>query len=291
MNCREIDFILPELARGSASQGIDPSAALQHLEKCGRCRSLLEQERSLVEKLNFLAAATTLAASVEVEERLRAAFRRSATPAPGVTPALIRTASVWRLRAWAVGGSVAAALLLVLLLPKFGSGAFLGHRKNLPPRGNDSRVDQPASGKDATQAAGRLGLQPSRDATRRGAILEGHRTAASFRRISHGHGPRRASAMSDQVTQAGAVALGPGEDSAAQAQEQEITSDFFSLNYDAGSNAVDAGQLIRVKMPRSSLLSFGLPMNVERASEPIQADVLVGQDGRARAIRFVNFRR
>ena len=40
-------------------------------------------------------------------------------------------------------------------------------------------------------------------------------------------------------------------------------------------------------MPRSALVSFGLPMNIERANERIKADVLIGNDGVAHAIRFV----
>ena len=44
---------------------------------------------------------------------------------------------------------------------------------------------------------------------------------------------------------------------------------------------------MRVELPRSALMSFGLPMNMERAGERIKADVVVGEDGLARAIRFV----
>jgi hypothetical protein len=50
---------------------------------------------------------------------------------------------------------------------------------------------------------------------------------------------------------------------------------------------IDSGSLVRVELPRSALESFGLPMNMERAGERIKADVLVGSDGLARAIRFV----
>jgi hypothetical protein len=50
---------------------------------------------------------------------------------------------------------------------------------------------------------------------------------------------------------------------------------------------MESGQMIRVELPRSALASFGLPMNMERADERIKADVVVGNDGLARAIRFV----
>ena len=45
--------------------------------------------------------------------------------------------------------------------------------------------------------------------------------------------------------------------------------------------------MVRVELPRSALARFGLPMNMNRANEKIKADVLVGTDGLARAIRFV----
>ena len=49
----------------------------------------------------------------------------------------------------------------------------------------------------------------------------------------------------------------------------------------------DPPRVVRVELPRSALESFGLPMNMERAGERIKADVVVGHDGLARAIRFV----
>jgi hypothetical protein len=49
----------------------------------------------------------------------------------------------------------------------------------------------------------------------------------------------------------------------------------------------DGGQIIRVRLRRSELLRFGFPVNMERYNENVKADVLVGVDGLARAIRFV----
>jgi hypothetical protein len=50
---------------------------------------------------------------------------------------------------------------------------------------------------------------------------------------------------------------------------------------------LDDVQVVRVELPRSALQSFGLPVNAERAGERVKADVLLGHDGVARAIRFV----
>jgi hypothetical protein len=49
----------------------------------------------------------------------------------------------------------------------------------------------------------------------------------------------------------------------------------------------DGGQIIRVKLRRSALVKFGFPVNMERYNENVNADVLIGVDGLARAIRFV----
>jgi hypothetical protein len=76
-------------------------------------------------------------------------------------------------------------------------------------------------------------------------------------------------------------------DANAPRREVEIATDFFPLVNREALNQLDSGQLVRVELPRSALMSFGLPMNMERAGERIKADVVVGEDGLARAIRFV----
>ena len=68
---------------------------------------------------------------------------------------------------------------------------------------------------------------------------------------------------------------------------QEVATDFFPLVYEQVSQPLESGQLIRVQMPRTALASFGLPVNQERADTPVKADVLLAEDGSARAIRFV----
>lgn len=66
----------------------------------------------------------------------------------------------------------------------------------------------------------------------------------------------------------------------------EVATDFLPLTYvDPASQ--QSGQIVRVKMARSTLIAFGVPMNMERSGELIMADVLVGDDGLPRAIRFV----
>lgn len=69
-------------------------------------------------------------------------------------------------------------------------------------------------------------------------------------------------------------------------QPKEIATDFILLTYDEGGVGSDA-QMVRVELPRSAMASFGLPVNMDRSDQRVKADVLVGADGLARAIRFV----
>jgi hypothetical protein len=71
------------------------------------------------------------------------------------------------------------------------------------------------------------------------------------------------------------------------AKDSESAADFFPLSYGGDQKPMESGEVIRVQMPRSALIAFGLPVNVERADVPVKAELLVGEDGLARAIRFV----
>ena len=67
----------------------------------------------------------------------------------------------------------------------------------------------------------------------------------------------------------------------------EIATDFIPIGYMSAANLQDGGQIVRVQLPRAALANFGLPVNMDRYNEKVKADVLLGVDGRAHAIRFV----
>jgi len=67
----------------------------------------------------------------------------------------------------------------------------------------------------------------------------------------------------------------------------EVATDFFPLTYSGDSSVVESGHVVRVRMPRSALIAFGVPMNVYRTGELVNADLFIGDDGLARAIRFI----
>jgi hypothetical protein len=84
------------------------------------------------------------------------------------------------------------------------------------------------------------------------------------------------------------TAARPKEVKGSPARSQEDTAEFIALPYAPPLSVYDHGQVVRVRLPRTSVGNFGLPVNEERLAERIPADVLLGQDGIPRAIRFVS---
>jgi hypothetical protein len=68
---------------------------------------------------------------------------------------------------------------------------------------------------------------------------------------------------------------------------REIVTQFFPL-LDAPP-PFERGELLRMIVPASTMRTVGLPVNEERLGDRVYADVLVGQEGLARAIRFVSY--
>ncbi|HTB11766.1 MAG TPA: hypothetical protein VK752_09350 [Bryobacteraceae bacterium] len=66
----------------------------------------------------------------------------------------------------------------------------------------------------------------------------------------------------------------------------EVVTEFYSLMEDAPP--FEQGELLRVSLPAAAMRGVGLPVDEDRLADMVQADVLVGQEGLARAIRFVN---
>jgi hypothetical protein len=68
---------------------------------------------------------------------------------------------------------------------------------------------------------------------------------------------------------------------------REVATQYFPLRYGESAEEATHGPVLRVQVPRVTMASFGLPINQERAGEPIEADVALDETGFARAIRFV----
>ena len=74
--------------------------------------------------------------------------------------------------------------------------------------------------------------------------------------------------------------------SAPEAAITEVATEFLPLPY--YHVPMNTGSTVRIQVPATALVSFGLAPNDFREGDgTVQADVLVGDDGLARAVRFV----
>jgi len=74
--------------------------------------------------------------------------------------------------------------------------------------------------------------------------------------------------------------------SAPEGEISEVATDFLPLPY--SHVPMNMGSTVRIEVPATALTSFGLaPIDFRQGDGPVHADVLIGEDGLARAIRFV----
>lgn len=72
-----------------------------------------------------------------------------------------------------------------------------------------------------------------------------------------------------------------------QAREVEREPQFIPLPWVAQPVSPGDVYVARMRVPRATLVAAGLPMNMARADEPVQAEVIFAVDGTARAIRIL----
>ena len=73
---------------------------------------------------------------------------------------------------------------------------------------------------------------------------------------------------------------------AAAPADEESDASFYPLPEAEALPAVENAMVVRVQLPVSSLQLMGVPVSEERAGASVQAELLLGQDGLARAVRL-----
>lgn len=251
MNCQKFEIVVNDIAR---EQIIDAGArveALRHSDGCKRCAERLADERTITAELRELAVSMEAnGAPARVESRLLAAFNEislAQSPAPAL--------SVGPGRRRYLAAAIAAGLLLVSGL------AAVRWQQALPA----SRETGAALVADAGSAFAISPASGSGETT----IKKNVAPAAVSQTKFSTKRPQSAK---------------PDPDNAANT---EIATDFLPMGYGSTTSLQEGGQMVRVELPRSAMASFGLPVNMDRANEKVKADVLLGVDGLAHAIRFV----
>ena len=75
----------------------------------------------------------------------------------------------------------------------------------------------------------------------------------------------------------------------AMLQPEADADGFIPLPSSAGMAADDDDvNLVRVEVPRSAMIALGINVSADRAEELVEADVMLGSNGMARAVRFLD---
>lgn len=81
---------------------------------------------------------------------------------------------------------------------------------------------------------------------------------------------------------------GPGEQGPEQtASASAIATDYMPVGFTRPLYPGEFVQVVRISVPRLEMARFGLPVFEGSVQGRVQADVVLGEDGIARAIRFV----
>ncbi len=247
MNCQDFEATILSMARAQLLDSAARRQTLAHIATCQACADLLADQQTLT------AIVRQTARSLREENasvQVEGALRAAFRKQTLAAAAPVANSSV--VRRWLAQPSSRRALLataaaLLLFL-------FLGMRQW-------ARTGQPA----ATVATVPTPSAPNVADTRPTPVppeqAPARHLARSVRRPPSGVRPRAVSG--------------------------DEYNEFIVLANDTQLVPLESGQVLRVEVPTSTLISMGLRITAEDVSKPVLADLLVGQDGLPRAIRFV----
>ena len=69
--------------------------------------------------------------------------------------------------------------------------------------------------------------------------------------------------------------------------QPEVATDFYPVPYTEPLRPTQRADIYRVQVPRATMAAFGIPVIGGRLDSQITADVIVGEDGVTRAVRFI----
>jgi hypothetical protein len=309
MNCSQFEACLVELVAKENHADVVHTDARSHASTCSRCAARLAEERALVAGLRAWGNSTRLeTAGAHVEDALLTRFRelgRVKAVAPDIQSP--KRAS-WKIPSY-VGLAASVLLLLGWVLMHFTreTGVDQAQRQPAPKPPSSSAEKAVASPGGIPSlggvAAGADGVGPRFDTTHpeglaalplpeRGITLK-KRSEPSAEPVKvrpvRLHRPQGSTPVTDSRIQyaTGASRRSESPLAAERTANDRIETEFIPFMAAGPQFPSEQRQFVRVKLPRSALQVFGLPMNMERAREPVQADIMLGEDGRALAVRFV----
>lgn len=274
MNCEKFQTLSADLARGGDAGSQDRPGAHAvivdaseratvetHVAQCAACADQWRDELELTAKLQALANQNrSLEAPSHVKAEVLARFRERAKVVP--LPARNRSRRYW---------TAVAAAAAILIVGSLFLRSHIAHRVLPQPVAKSTNPDKP----------GAIGESPR---TSTAGYQRRDDQAKKPQRLPHRHltpDPARNQIVKSSTAEAARTISDPDNST------HEVATDFLPVSYGYAADLQEGGQLLRVELPRSALARFGLPVNMDHVDERVKADVLVGADGMARAIRFV----
>jgi hypothetical protein len=299
MNCHEFEKLINDLACDNLMTVNQRAQAWTHKENCGRCAARLAEERLLTERLRLVARLDTEQAPPRVKAAVMAAFAQraatddspwlatakrsleanssTATSAPIARPSPSRSRWIW------------AATAAVILLAALTSLRFLNSQSpvEVAPNAPQIMAEGPTTPEPARQNPTPATTDPAPEQKKAANSVA---TATPLSKESQA----KLGTVADGVKNHSHLQMAQSHKSRGAAQNliaasaNEVVTDYVPLTYLSTATALDSGLVVRVQVSRSTLISMGLPMNVESSKDLVKADVVVGDDGVARAIRLVH---
>jgi hypothetical protein len=252
MSCNLFEEKIVAIGRGELLDAELKQQTLAHTETCLQCEERLHNEKVLNERLKAFAA-ISFQTSPMIEHNLREAFAAHIAKQNQVVVMMPRR----QRGAWVIGGAIAASLLVVV-------GLFA-----------------------------QIFSSANRDLT--GVVLTSDELVEFEKAIDENDWNDFVKVDSPDKRTSFYAKANPRNhqkptkrDSSEEIRETEIATDFMPFMQDGSDEMPTNGQIVRVELPRSALVAFGLPVDVERGNEKITADVVMSEEGIARAIRFVH---
>ncbi|HWQ32209.1 MAG TPA: hypothetical protein VNQ79_04945 [Blastocatellia bacterium] len=255
MNCREFEQSIVELSDGGLMDAAQRSLAQAHAEACAHCAERLAAERRTVAALRALAARdSAVSAPAHLRHALEAAFDENC--------AALNQAPVTA-RQWLRRGLAAAAAILLL----FALAVSIWQRMNEQEIKADGKQTETAPATVPHREAAAPEVQTGQPDNDSAVSQVAGRTETSARRRSR-HPVK--------------TELRP-----TTANDEEL-AELFALTPLAATEPAEFEQVVSIEIPRSTLMLWGVPVNADRAGENVKAEVVIGEDGVARAIRLRN---
>jgi len=251
MNCQVFEKVVIPLAHNRLMDAVIREQSLLHSEVCAHCALRLNEEHILMAGVRAVAVHIALQeAPAHLEIALLNAFREQQAAAVPVNISLPRKKHLWS--NWQQKAIAAGILLLISAV------ATLWLQQGWAKQQPEQYATLPAPAFTPEPEA--PSLLPTTGIVEQ-QVVRYEASPRSQKRLRHKAENRLS--------------------------EIETVTEFFPLSERDDLESLESGQIVRVELSGSALLAAGLPVDAAMVNEPVKADVILGHDGQALAIRFV----